>query len=335
MNLEAERKDKEILFDLYNWRIMSVEQLARRHNYTKGSMYHKLLRLKNKNLLTTQTIKGFSNESSLRGKVYRITDKGMSYLLREGYDVRGEANTLRVSDMRVPVILTANDLFEEFSSQGWHTLDSRELKIEYNLNRGINLNGMLSSPSDCNYPFYLLLEGVTDNYIKRIRVEIERLNFHNLIFFTKDKDVFQRTFSEMLKNAEVYTYNSFRVMPFGYGKTYLRYYEDFQVVLNYLDDRFGIQKLEKHEDRYYQNNFKTVIEYENNEYYLVSMLDYDLTNLHRIRNYTKERFGTDGRKVLLLSDSRKNVNYEKILGKMDHVEYLYIDVNDFMKYPVI
>src|SRR5699024_2367300 len=145
----------------------------------------------------------------------------------------------------------------------------------------------------------------------------------------------QRTFSEMLKNAEVYTYNSFRVMPFGYGKTYLRYYEDFQVVLDYLDDRFGIQKLEKHEDRYYQNNFKTVIEYENNEYYLVSMLDYDLTNLHRIRNYTKERFGTDGRKVLLLSDSRKNVNYEKILGKMDHVEYLYIDVNDFMKYPVI
>jgi len=349
VHAEAFQKDLDILYDLYKSRLLVVEQIARRHGYTKGSMYHKLGRLRKRGYISTQNIKGFSSQGGLQGKCYRITDVGINFLREQGYDIEITASALRVSDMRVPTLITTNDLFEEFSSQGWETLDSRELKVNYNLNRGLNLHGMLSSPNlssqdgelssqgfdQRNYPFYILLEGTSDDFIKRIRGEVERLQqFSDLIFFTKNVEVFQRTFSEMLMNADVFTYRSFRILPYGYGVRYLIYYDNFQVLLNYLEDRFNIYEVFKSDSEYYQNYFETVVEYEGDEYYLVNMLDYNLTNLYHIRNYTNERYKEDGRKVLLLSDSKRNVNYQKILEGIGHVEYLYVDVEDLMNYPV-
>lgn len=344
---EAWEKDREVLYDLYKSRLLMVDQLARRHDYTKGSMYHKLSRLRHRGFVATQNIKGFSSQGGLQGKCYKITNKGISYLKKHGYELSLKAESIKVSDMRVPTLIITNDLFEQFSNKGWKVLDSRELKEQYKLNRGLNLHGMLSSPNissrdissqgfeQRNYPFYILLEGTSDAFIKRIRGEVGRLQqFSDLIFFTKNVDVFQRTFSEMLMNADVFTYRSFRVLPYGYGMRYLIYYDNFQVLLHYLEDRFEIYEVSKSQNNYYQNYFKTVVEYEGNEYYLINMLDYNLTNLYHIRNYTNERYNEDGRKVLLLSDSKRNVNYQKILEGIGHVEYLYIDVDDLMNYPI-
>src|SRR5699024_6230459 len=227
--------------------------------YTKGSMYHKLSRLRHRGFVATQNIKGFSSQGGLQGKCYKITNKGISYLKKYGYELSLKAESIKVSDMRVPTLIITNDLFEQFSNKGWKVLDSRELKEQYKLNRGLNLHGMLSSPNissqdissqgfeQRNYPFYILLEGTSDAFIKRIRGEVGRLQqFSDLIFFTKNVDVFQRTFSEMLMNADVFTYRSFRVLPYGYGMRYLIYYDKFEVLLHYLEDRFEIYRSEEH-----------------------------------------------------------------------------------------
>lgn len=334
---EALEKDIDILYDLYESRIKTVDQLAKKHGYKKGSMYHKLGRLRNKGYVTTQNIKGFSSRSKnnrgLQGKCYRITGAGVTYLKKKGYKLEFDADSLRVSDMRVPVLLLTHDLFDEFSSHGWSYMDSRLLKLKHSLNRGLNFDGMLSSPNLVDYPFYIMPENTTDNYIRRVRTEIARLNFDNLLFFTKSPSVFNRLFDELIMNGEVFLYKSVRILPFGFGWRYLVYYDDSQVMFNYLEDNHNVYEADKKEDVRYQVDFKTVIEYKNEEYYLVNMIDHNLTNIHFIKNYSKERYLEDGRKILLLHTGL--FDYEKLLSDIHHIEYLSIDGNDLLNYPLV
>lgn len=334
---EALEKDIDILYDLYDSRIKTVDQLSRKHNYKKGSMYHKLGRLRKKGYITTQNIKGFSsrfkNNRGLQGKCYRITGAGITFLKKHGYKLDFDADSLRISDMRVPILLLTLDLFEEMSSRGWSYMDSRLSKKKYGLNRGLNFDGILSSPDTVKYPFYIMLENTTDNYIRRVRMEIERLNFDDLLLFTRSPSVFNKLFEELLTNGEVFLYKSVRILPFGFGWRYLAYYDDSQAVLNYLEDNFNIYEVDKNEDTHYQVGFKTIVEYKNEEYYLVNMIDHNLTNIHFINSYSKERYLEDGRRILLLHTGL--LDYEKLLSEIQHILFIHIDGNDLLNYPLI
>lgn len=334
---EALEKDIDILLDLYESRIKTVDQLSRKHDYKKSSMYHKLGRMRNKGYITTQNIKGFSSRSKnirgLQGKCYKITNSGITYLRKLGYDLEFDASYLKVSDMRVPILLLTLDLFEEMSSRGWSYMDSRLSKYKYSLNRGLNFDGILSSPNSFKYPFYIMLENTTDTYIRRVRTEIERLNFDELLFFTRSPSVFNRLFDELLTNGEVFLYKSVRILPFGFGWRYLVYYDDSQVMFNYLEDNFNIYEVNKNEGTHYQVGFKTVTEYKNEEYYLVNMVDHNLTNIHFIKNYSKERYLEDGRKIMLLHTGL--FDYEKLLSDIQHILFIKIDGNDLLNYPLV
>src|SRR5699024_9812745 len=199
-------KKLEMLKDLYELRVMTVGQLARRHNYTLGTMYHKVSGLRKSGLILTGDIKGFTVDGGRRGKYYRISNKGVSFLAEYGYEVVHKAEDLKVSDYRVPILLETNDMIMDFASHGWFIKDSRVTKNIYDLNRGDNLHGLLTSPAKSEYPFYIFLNNTSDRHISRIRKEVNRYNFSDIILFVNSSKVFSRVFVEMLQNADFFTY---------------------------------------------------------------------------------------------------------------------------------
>lgn len=59
-------------------------------------------------------------------------------------------------------------------------------------------------------------------------------------------------------------------------------------------------------DTFFSSRFEKLVEYNGQEYYLVNMLDHNLTNLQHVKNFINERAKNDGRKVLLLTGSLAN-----------------------------
>lgn len=312
---------------------MTVEQISERHNYTIGTLYHKLSGFIKSGFITTGTIKGYATtDNSLKlGKYYKLTGKGITYLRESGYELEKNAEDLRISDFRVQNILHYNDMVTHFSSHVWSVLDSRQVKLRRSLNRGDVVDGMLISPEKREYIFYLLLNKVSNYRMIKLILELNRNEYSDVILFFNSKGGFKSVLNEMLLNAEVYKYNSFRLMPLVYGMRYLAYYNDSQVLFNYLEDEFNIYAVEKNKNERYQVDFKTIVEYKGTEYYLVSMLDHNLTNLHFIKNYTKERYEQDGRKILLLRTDL--IDYKDYLAGIHHVEYMEVNTNEFMNYP--
>src|SRR5699024_12736962 len=90
----------------------------------------------------SKATKGYTNNNDrMKGKHYKITNKGINFLRDNGYDLSYSAEDLKVSDLRVPTELTFNNLYFDFSSQSWGVIGSRETKKKYGINRGENLNG--------------------------------------------------------------------------------------------------------------------------------------------------------------------------------------------------
>src|SRR5699024_9040784 len=152
-----------------------------------------------------------------------------------GYDLVYNADSLRVSDYRVPILLETNDMIMDFASHGWSIKDSRQTKSIYDLNRGDNLHGLLTSPTKSEYPFYIFLNNTSDRHITRIRKEVNRYNFSDIILFVNSQAIFRKVIVEMLRKADIFTYKTFRVLPLGYGKRYLYYYDDKSLLYSFLE----------------------------------------------------------------------------------------------------
>lgn len=329
---EALKREINILYDLYNFRVMSIEQLVKRSTYTLGTMYHKVSDLQKRGLILAGDIRGFTVEGGRRGRYYRISNKGITLLKEWGYDVTYTADDLRVSDYRVPILLETNDLFFDFSSQGWSIMDSRATKNVYELNRGDNLHGMITSPRHKKYPFYIFLNNTSDKHITRISREVNRYSFSDIILFVNSKAIFQKVFVEMLREADIFTYRSFRILPLGFGKRYLLHYDDEELLLDYLEDNYDLIVTSASKDKNSRDGFTTTVKYKGKKYYLVNMLDHNLSNIHHIHQYTNERYERSGKRLLLLTDG--TVNYPEFLrGNTSFIDFLQIDNRSLMAYP--
>lgn len=64
------------------------------------------------------------------------------------------------------------------------------------------------------------------------------------------------------------------------------------------------------------------------------MLNNNLANIHHIKQYTREKYMEDGRKLLLLMDIATNsvIRYEELLETVHHIEYIEISPTLLVKY---
>jgi len=328
------KRDVKLLYELYQGRVLTIDQLTPRFTYKKSYMYKLVSNLFKSGLILTGDIKGFTNESGIRGRYYRISNKGIKILKENGYpDLKYNAEDLKVSDVRVPIEILFNDVHYEMTKHGWRVYGSRESKEKYGINRTDNLNGVLSSPVfNREYPFYIFQFQfeMSEQYIGRIIGEINRYKFENIALFTTTKEMFLKVTNIMMNKAEIFTYNTFMVLPLQYGLQYLLNYAEGDMLFNFLEDEYDIYKVEKEEGVNYEADFEHIVLYNGEEYYLANFLDFNLVNFHRAKYYRKEHYEKDGRKILALINDR--MNYLEILRNVHHTEYIHVPAEELMNY---
>ena len=329
----AKERDLKILLELYNKRVMTVDQISRKFGFTKYYTYKLCSKLFKSGLIVSNGIKGYLKSSGKKGSYYKVTNKAIRFLNMNGYKLEHDAESLRVSELQVPYLLTQNDIVYDLSSR-FLMFDSRAGKKRYGMNRADTLRGVLSSRSFNNdYPYYLFLdsESFGDLWLSRVVREVNKYSFRNVVMFVSTAETFSIVLEKMLQSAEIYVYEKFMILPIGYGVNFFNHYIDTEVPLleQYLYDTHGIEQVEKDDNRFYYSDME-VVELEGREFYLANALGNDITIIPKIQRYTKERYENDGREVLLVSN--KSINYQEIFKNVHHIHYISESASDIMSY---
>jgi len=80
--------------------------------------------------------------------------------------------------------------------------------------------------------------------------------------------------------------------------------------------------------------FDYVVKHNGEEKYFVDLLNNDLMKIYDIKNYRKEDFERDGKKMLVLtSNANFHMYYHKqMLSDIQHIEYITADLKEVVAY---
>src|SRR5690625_1021228 len=326
-------QDIELLYKLYKYRALSTAQLAEVGDLGKAYVYKKISKLRKGGYLYSEQITGgYIPNQKRQGSYHRISGKGITLLKENDYLIDYTAEDLKVAKYRLAYLLTANDLAIPLTENGWEYRDSREFKNIHGLNRGDLLQGTLTNPNDDKeYILYVLLKKVQPNSLLRIKNEIDRNKFQNILVLTRGKDSFDSTVRSFTDEKDkLIKGGSIKVLPFGFARSYLNISIDNPERHKHFIQELGLEILA---DSSNKNAFETnvkfdyLVKHNNEQKYFIDLLDNDLTKIGEIQHYRKEEFKRDGRKVLALTSSEKfhKQTHENLLKDMQHIEYFIVD----------
>lgn len=329
-------RDIEILTGLYEHRALSTEQIMRRYEMTKWYTYKKLTLLRNSRLISTHPIRGYLANQKRQGNYHRISETGITCLRKQGVVVERSADQLRVNIRHLPFLLSSNDIMIDLEKYQWAMKDSRQVKVAYGLNRGANVQGMLTSPREVGYLFYMFMHGISKMNLNKTAKEIKESNYPNYMVFAKSQNSFTTIVNVFsADDGLIVKCESLKIFPFVFAKYYLRLFEDENNVMKFLEDyeiydlsfkTSSVSGMKQHD------GLKRVVRHNGEEKYLVNLLDTDLVKVYNIKQYRKEMYELDGRKVLVVTTSNTRALHEQLLASIHHVDYLEIDTGDLVDY---
>lgn len=336
-----QKLDISILYGLYNFRVMSTDQVRRRYNLSPSYVYKKLEILRNTGWIISEPINGFTNKQRRQGSFHRISETGIACLRKQGYPVERSADELRTNKRHLPYLLHANDIFVDLEPFGWAMQDSRAVKKKYHMNRGNNLQGILKGPSGNEFIFYVLMESTTEKTLARIASEIasntkiDRMRTEiptsNYIVFVRGQKAYQQAVSYFYTDKDVITTTQqLKVMPTTFAKQYLSKFHGPQELFDFLTNH-GIQDITDQKLPNLRKLYKglsTIVKHQGEEKYLVNLLDSDLIKLFDMHAYRKEQYLLDGRKILAITTNALFRSHQEILETIQHVELYPIDYRE-------
>lgn len=330
-------RDIEILLGLYEHRLLSTEQIMRRYEMSRWYTYKKLRILRNSRLISTHPISGYLANQNRQGSYHRISEIGISCLREQGVTVERRADELRVNIGRLPFLLSTNDVMIDLERYGWEMKDSRDVKEKFELNRGANVQGMLTSPSGSEYLFYMFLHGVGMKNLMKTAKELRDFGNPNYILFAKSATSYSTIVQQLsTNNSVIVKCQSLKIFPYTFAKYYLRLFEDENNVMKFLEDyeiydlSFKTSSVSGSKKQY--DGLERVVRHNGEEKYLVNLLDTDLVKVYNIKQYRKEMYELDGRKVLLVTTPNTRDMHEQLLEEIHHIDYLEIDSGDLVDY---
>lgn len=324
-----------MLLGLYELRALSTAQIRKRYGYTQVYLYRKLQQLEEMGYIHSQYTSGYSRSSLQQGKHYRISNRGIRHLDSSGYVTTHTADELRVSKYHLPYLLSANDLLIDLKPHNWSMIDSRETKEYHRMNRSDNIHGTLVNPEGRKYPFMVLINPLGIRNLGKLKGEVSRYPFSDLIIFTRTPESFEQIIESFSENSDVYRYRTFRVLPYSFSKYYLRKYDDHVNVLTYCEDRLGLRVIKREPAFRFVIEDVAVVDHKGEEKYLINLLDNDLRKVGAMQGYHYDHFTRDGRRILLLTNDKLYSTHQHLLRHVHHVDYLKLDVEDFLNYNLI
>lgn len=337
---ELTKRDMNLLYEMYKFRALSTAQVMKVGQLGKWYVYKKLSQLREKGYVITEHVKGdYFVGQSRQGNSHRVSSRAINLLKDNGYTVNLTADDIRISSYRLPYLLVGNELCIHLRELGWHFTDSRAIKMFKQLNRGDVLHGTITNPGESKeYSIYVFLKSVLPKTLVRVKKEIMRTPFENVLVVTRGSESYQSVIKSFTDEKDsLIKGGSVKVLPFQFAKSYLNISSDNRKNHEYFLKKLGLKVLCPHSSK---NPFETnvrfdyLVEYKGEEMYFMDMLDNDLMKLNLISEYRKERYERDGRKILVLtSNSSFHYNFhKKSLNHIKHVKFMPLGANQVVSF---
>lgn len=339
-------RDVALLSDLYRYRLLTTDQIRRRHfPGSRSYVDQKLHAMRNSRMISSFTLRGSRSREGKKGiTCHRITDTGITCLRRQGIAVEGKAYRLKVSAYTIPYVLAANDLMVELTPHGWRFQDSRSVKRQFNLNQGDYIHGMLTDPEGKGYGLYILEEGTLPQNLGKIISEIrdaKHPGLQNFLLFAKGADSYysfinRACFPEKRSPSDpepqpLVVAGELKVVPFKLGKALYKEFPTTGKWLGAAARQLGARILPAQTVGADggRASFGTVIEHEGKEKYMVSLFDSDLMMMERLRRYNREKYEQEGRRVAVITGNRGA--HSAWIGANPFLEFYEITPERFME----
>lgn len=333
--------DLDILQGLYEYRAMSTDQIERRYRMTASYTYRKLRLLRVSGYISSHPIIRYRFGQRSQGKYHRLTREGLAVLRDRGMYVDKKLHQLEVAENLVPFLLATNDLMVDLEPYGWVLTDSREIKLRYQLNRSDNIQGTLQNvyTGSKEYGIYTYLHSISEKNLEKMVREIKNYSSSTLenkpalmdyLIFKKGQNGFNdiiKIFTSEENRDILAKVRSLKIMPYTFGKYYMRIFEDEDEILRYAcsipeNDLSFKRRFEFREVNAKYSGLNCVVIHKGEEKYFVNLVDSDLKKVFDIQQYKKEDYEQDGRKVLVYVNSSMKHIHEESLNSYRHVEYL-------------
>ncbi|WP_040980423.1 MULTISPECIES: replication-relaxation family protein [Oceanobacillus] len=340
-----QESDIEILKGLYELRVMSTDQIRKRYNLTEWYAYKKIARLRNTGWIITEPISGYKNKQRSQGVYHRISEIGISCLRKQGITIVRKAHHQLPTKRHLPYVLLTNDLIIDLEPFDWTFKDSRTLKNEYQLNRGDSLQAMLRDPDGKEFLIYMLRESVTEPTLVKIQKEIESYSAinpmdkqrltNNYMIFVQGQHSYQQVVDRFshYKDAML-TSRHLKLFPLSFAKKYLRAFYNNAKFIDFIKQKEIVDVTEERLPlvRKQYKGLSNIVLHEEEEKYLVNLLDSDLVSIYNINQYRKEQYQLDGRKVLAITTNSLAAEHRKMLQGIKHIEFYSIKHQEIFDY---
>ena len=317
--------EQAILLDLYYYRVMTTEQIKKRHFNNSGTYVNKVLWKLRKNGYIKSRILKNSRENKKGYSYHRLTETGLECLIKHDTSVEGEFNHY-VKPSQVPYILLANNIVTELSNTDWEIWDSRKVKKVFNFDKRMNIQGLLISPEKKKYGLYVMGKNTTPKTIGKIKSEISAhspLLLQDYMIISQGLNAYKDfidyaiNHSNGQSNEPLSTGHSIKIFLskvfYAIANSFHTEVEWMQRLCDYYQLTLKSTKIKEGE----RQSFPYIVERNGKEYYLVDLTDSDLLKYQNVTSYARSISSRNWEKrdiivVTLSIPTKMNLSIEKL-----------------------
>lgn len=314
-------RDLSILKDLYDYRVLTVQQVLNCYFNGERYGYHRMHLLRKDGLVSGGPV--ITSMNRRRTSCYYITDKGVRLLLREGClekPVRS-AKHIRVNGARLRYVLEVNDIFLQLRKYGWVPRSGNDVKHLYKLNRADLIQGMLTDELGRDYGVYLVSEEPTEETVVKVVSEIRKSPIHSSIVFCKGATGYKMV-KRIANDTNALISGSFNVLPYNNGVKILRVLRSEDRFVK-LYTKYG-RNVRRDEQ---EKRFTHLIQHRGEEKYVTQLLTGDLMTRFRLSRYHRDDYAREGRKVLVLAWAAQRDEIEQAYQAYPHIEFEWLGMD--------
>ncbi len=315
--------DVNILKLLYQYRVLTVEQVNQFMGLSDHYIRRKLNLLLNTNLIFSNPISGGYRDQKRQGSAYQITGHGITVLRGHGIDVPQNADALRIPKKQLVYLLTSYDIAFELLEYGWTFEQSRHVKSRLNLDRQGVLRGLLTSPAGADWLFFITLKDIAVTTVHKMKKDMESCGrYREKVIFTKGLPAFKLLIKFFIKEETILRLaDSCKIIPPLLTSSYLRFISTDEEFFSFIG-KLGYPVKQEDQVRPLER-WKTY-----DGYCAVNLIDTDLVKVYNILGYNSYHLERIRGFKVFTTPSLAPVHQE-LLAHLPHVHFELIDIEIF------
>ncbi|MCF6094517.1 replication-relaxation family protein [Microaerobacter geothermalis] len=305
------KRDIDILYNLYRYRTLSIDQIKRLYFVEKpGYAYRKLYLMKKAGLVESKQMVALKNG---KGGCYFITEKGIDILEEHKLtDKRRRARDNKVENNSLAHFIEINDLLIELSNYLWSFIPSREVKEKRGMNRSALVKGALVDQDNKEYVLYLLENDSKEETIERIVNEIRTHSFSDCLILCKGQESYKKLKPAIKTVAVAGTLN---ILPYHFALRTLKQINGETSFVKIFTKYGEVTPIDS------VNGFaKYIVDHHGKKKYIANYLFGDQMMLYFLELYTYDKYLMDGKEVLLFAWGGQVEELDNMFSQYPHIE---------------